>query len=60
MTDYTVIRGSLASAGMPASLTNPLVVQYDPRNDPTAQSATLYWRAAFRRDQRQYDLEDHQ
>lgn len=60
VSDYSVIRGSLAVSGMPASLSNPLVVQYDPRNDPTTADATRYYRAHFRRDPRAYDLEDRQ
>ena len=58
--DYTVIRGSLAVGGMPGSLANPLIVQYDPRNDPTAPDATRFYRAHFRRDTRAYELEDRQ
>lgn len=58
VSDYTVIRGSLAVGSLPGSLANPLVVQYDPRNDPTAPDATQYYRAHFRRDARAYELED--
>lgn len=60
VSDYTVIRGSLAVGSLPGSLANPLVVQYDPRNDPTTPEATQYYRAHFRRDARAYELEDRQ
>ena len=56
--DYTVIRGSLVVTSMPGALSNPLVVTYDARNDPTGPDSVLYYRAAFRRDDRVYSVED--
>lgn len=56
--DYTVLRGSVATAGVRTELTNPLVIAYDPRSDPTSKVAHLYYRLAFNNGPRVYDLED--
>jgi hypothetical protein len=59
VTDYAVIRGSLALSGAPTSLSHPLVVCWDPRTDPTSPVAPLEYRIAFaERAARIYDLLD--
>jgi hypothetical protein len=56
--DYTVLRGSVALPPMNTDLQKPLVIAYDPRNDPTGKSAQLYYRLGFSTGPRTYELED--
>lgn len=49
VTNYSVVKGSLALTSLPggSDLVRPLIVSYDPRLDPTADSNSLYYRIGF-------------
>ena len=46
VTDSAVIRGSLLTSAVPGGLPRPLVIAWDPRNDPTGEAAPASYRVA--------------
>jgi len=53
---FSVIRGALFVEDPAFDLKYPLVVSYDPRLDPTADTAPLYYRVAYQPGARGYEL----
>ena len=46
VTDFALIRGSLQTEAVPGGLMRPLVIAWDPRNDPTGEAAPTAYRVA--------------